>query len=105
MPGTVRIIIFYLISILLRIFLKRKIKVSLGWIRIEPATELYKVALEQGVIASDQSLLQSDSENIKKSFYLNQSLDRTDKFMLQFLRFSDGLKKKIKKILKRGDKH
>lgn len=100
--GVLRIMLYKVISILIKIVLRRKVNVYTGWIRLEPSTELYKMAIEQGVISCNKPLLQSDQNDIKTLFYLNPSLRKTDKVILEIVYYKILLKEKIKKLIRRG---
>jgi radical SAM superfamily enzyme YgiQ (UPF0313 family) len=55
--------------------LKRRGGVGLSWIRLEPGTKLYEIALSEGIITRDTDLLpEPDSVRWKELFYVNRSL-------------------------------
>ncbi|MCI4626499.1 MAG: cobalamin-dependent protein [Candidatus Magnetoovum sp. WYHC-5] len=96
--GMVKILIYKFTALLVKIFMGRRFIVSFNWIRIEPSTELYKIALESGVINREKSLLQQGSEEIKSFFYYNKSLAAMNKRVRYIVMFAQ----RLKKLLKRG---
>jgi hypothetical protein len=57
------------------------------WIRVEPETEVYRIALEKGVLTPDTQLLPDTAEGLKKVFYRQPSLKYVD-FLLVALHSS-----------------
>lgn len=80
--GMLRMFGYKVISVLMKIFLRRRIYVTIGWIRIEPETGVYTVAVDQGVIPPDTPLLQESREEIGRFFYVKPSLRRLDGLIL-----------------------
>lgn len=47
---------------------------TIGWIRIEPHTEIHRIALKEGVISEKTDLLPEKEENLRKLYYTVPSL-------------------------------
>jgi radical SAM superfamily enzyme YgiQ (UPF0313 family) len=70
---------------------------DVGWIRIEPHTELYKTAIEEGFINSQTELLPEDEKELLKLFYTPPS-------QRHFTLFMDFILAIIETVLKPGVK-
>ena len=58
--------------------------VGLGWIRIEPYTEIYQTAIKEGIINKDTALLPENEEELAKLFYVPPS-QRYSYAMMNFI--------------------
>jgi len=96
--GMLRILFYKFLSLAIKKILKRDIYVHIGWIRLEPDTEIYDVALKQGIVSENRSLLPSSKADVKSLFYLNPSLKYMDKFALRVVSILDFIKEKNAKI-------
>lgn len=47
--------------------------VGLGWIRIEPHTEIFDTAIQEGLISKDAKMIPDNEEELKNLFYLPKS--------------------------------
>ncbi len=69
--GILKTIFMYLrINILL--FLRGG--ATIGWIRIEPHTEIHRIAIEEGVISENTGLLPDKEDNLRRLYYTVPSL-------------------------------
>ena len=59
--------------------------VSLQWIRIEPHTLIYEIALKEGLITEKTPMLPEAEEGLKNLFYVNPSMQLSDTIILFFL--------------------
>lgn len=83
-----------------KLILKGRGGVFLNWIRIEPDTEVYRMAIEDGVIDEHANLLPENAKDLHRLFYSHPSLKHADYIMLLFLKTISI----IKKIFRRGKK-
>ncbi|MBZ0158361.1 MAG: cobalamin-dependent protein [Alphaproteobacteria bacterium] len=95
--GMLRMFGYKVVSVLMKIFLKRRVYVTIGWIRIEPETGIHAVAVDQGVIPPDTPLLQKGREEIRRFFYVKPSLRRLDGFVLAARNLMRSIRGKRKK--------
>jgi hypothetical protein len=84
--GVLKLLWFKALSVLVKLLLRRRINVAIGWIRIEPETELHQLAIRQGLIPAGVSLLQKSREDIMKFFYLNPALSTAERILLALRR-------------------
>lgn len=61
-------------------------RVTVNWIRIEPGTEIHKIALANGVLKPNDSLLPKTLEGLRDTFYNHPSLKKLDIVILCFMR-------------------
>lgn len=95
--AMVRVVVYKLISHVIRLVLRRKFIVSFNWIRIEPNTELHKIAINERVIDKDTRLLQRNWRDIGNFFYHNPKVVTADSIIKKLSYFV----RKIKRLLKR----
>ena len=94
--GYLKTIYFYIKG---NILLIGRGKININWIRIEPHTEVYKLALDEGVIKRDTDLLPDDEAGFESLFYNTPLLKIFDKFVILMLVLSDKLFKPFLKSL------
>ncbi|MCF6147046.1 MAG: radical SAM protein [Candidatus Kuenenia sp.] len=94
--GMIKMLFYKSVSLVVKKILKRNINVQIGWIRLEPDTEIYKTAIKQGIISPVKSLLPENTDNIKTLFYLNPSLRFLDMVVLTMASVTESIKGKIK---------
>ncbi len=58
---------------------------SMGWIRIEPETEIHRIAIEEGVINQETDLLPDLEEDLDALYYTPPSMKYGDKLVLAVL--------------------
>jgi len=93
--GIFKMLLYKFMAIMIRVLFKRRVTVLTGWIRIEPDTETYRIAIEQGNISKDRSLLPKNRNDIKSLFYLKPSLKYIDYALLKLANLSNLLKGKF----------
>ncbi|MFO0752359.1 MAG: radical SAM protein [Thermodesulfovibrionales bacterium] len=80
--GMLRMFGYKVVSVLMKVLLKRRIYVTIGWIRIEPETGIHRIAVDQGVLPPGIPLLQESREDIGRFFYVKPALRRMDGLVL-----------------------
>lgn len=80
--GVLKILWYKLLSVGIKVLLRRKLHVAVGWIRIEPDTELHRLAERQGLLPAGASLLQESREGLGRFFYHNPALRTVDRVLL-----------------------
>lgn len=73
--------------------LKRRGGVSISWIRIEPDTQIYNIAMEEGIINKNTELLPEKEKDLANIYYSAPSMWYADR-LIEFLNLS------VNKILK-----
>jgi len=71
--------------------------VHLGWVRIEPNTDLHQQAVEQGIIRIDAELLPENDKDFAKLFYVHPSFRYLDACVISLLNFVDYIFKPNKR--------
>jgi radical SAM superfamily enzyme YgiQ (UPF0313 family) len=84
LKGLFKTIIFYIKS---KLYLRRRGGSFLNWIRLEPETKAYQIAIEKGVIKNNVDLLPDNEKDLRKVFYSNPHLKHLDFFVLLVLKF------------------
>ncbi|MBM4055026.1 MAG: radical SAM protein [Planctomycetes bacterium] len=101
--GMIKMLFYKFVSLIVKKILKRNINVQVGWIRLEPDTEIYNIAIKQEIISPAKSLLPANTDDIKNLFYLNPSLKFLDIAVLTMASIAESVKGKIKqKIIGRA---
>ena len=90
-------ILFFLIPIMLR---GRGRVFGLGWIRVEPHTEIHRMAIEEGILKEDTELLPNDENDLKKLFYCRSSFNFFDFIIIYAFKFAEEVLKPIFKLLR-----
>lgn len=70
----------------------------LGWIRIEPHTEIHRLAIEEGFLSEDNDLLPKDEKELKTLFYTKPSYWYLDFFILYLVKFVEDIVKPFAKF-------
>ena len=73
---------------------------GLGWIRIEPHTEIYRIALDEGIINEGTDLLPTDEKELEGLFYCRPSSRFFDFFIIYIFKFIEEALRPILKFLK-----
>jgi hypothetical protein len=94
LAGLLKTIFFYF---RVKLALKRRGGASLNWIRIEPDTEVYNIALREGMLDKSTALLPSDEKGLKNLFYSRSSLSKGDPAIIGFFKAVELLKKMVRK--------
>ncbi len=97
--GMIKMLFYKFLSLAAKKILKRNVNVQIGWIRLEPDTEIYRVAMKQGIISPGKSLLPANANDVKTLFYLNPSLQFLDRIVLAMASVTESIKGKIKHTL------
>ena len=97
LAGYIKTIYFFIKANLL---LTGKGGVHLNWIRIEPNTEIHRIALERGIIDKDTELLPHDERELSSLFYTQSSLKYMNMIVNAFLTVTDKLLKPLSKVLR-----
>jgi radical SAM superfamily enzyme YgiQ (UPF0313 family) len=84
--GMLKMLWFKVFALMIKVLRRRRINVAIGWIRIEPDTELHRLAVRQGLLHPEASLLQGSRDELKSFFYLNPALRSADRALLALLR-------------------
>lgn len=66
-----------------------------GWIRIEPGTEIHKLALTNGALKPDGRLLPETSEKLQDTFYIHPPLKKLDAVIINLMKMSTILKRTV----------
>jgi radical SAM superfamily enzyme YgiQ (UPF0313 family) len=74
---------------------------TIGWIRVEYNTKMYRYAIDEGLISKEISLLPTDEKGLVKLFYFNRSYKYFDFFVLYFIKFTEQIIKPAGKFLQR----
>ena len=99
MKIIVKMLFYKTLSLIAKKILRRNINVQIGWIRLEPDTEIYRVAMNQGIISPGRSLLPANTDDVKALFYLNPSLQFLDRIVLAMASMTESIKGKIRHTL------
>lgn len=78
--GFIQTLLFY---IKMRITLPENSWILFNWIRIEPDTQVYRVALEEGVISKETPLLTEDLAIYPEGFYRHPTLDKLGRMIIR----------------------
>ena len=73
---------------------------GIAWIRIEPDTDLYNIAVDNGILKSETDLLPDAENGLKDLFFSQPPLHHLDSFVIVLLKITVGAKKIVKKIIK-----
>lgn len=74
---------------------------GLGWIRIEPDTEIHRRAVAEGNLARDAELLPEQYEALSQLFYCDRAHRRFDAIVVWIFRWVDtGLRPMVKRLLR-----
>lgn len=74
--------------------LRRRGGTIISWIRIEPDTEIHKLALENGALKPDTNLLPETAEGLEDTFYCHPPLKNLDIVIIHFMKMVKLLKKR-----------
>jgi hypothetical protein len=66
---------------------------GVNWIRIEPGTRIYDIALKEGVITEGTDLLPRDEEKLKEVFYIAPGMTNVDPLAFAFVKGMGRLKR------------
>jgi anaerobic magnesium-protoporphyrin IX monomethyl ester cyclase len=78
--------------------------VNLGWIRIEPGTKIYEIAVKEGALSKEARLLPLEEKELKGLFYSSpRTKAYADPVFNLLLSMIDGIKPTIKKRLRRNE--
>ena len=58
---------------------------SLAWIRVEPHTKIYDIAINEGIITENTDLLPEQTEELKGLFYITPGMRQAEKMVLSML--------------------
>lgn len=97
LAGLLQVLWFFLRS--KQFFRERTRNAFINWIRLEPASDVYKTALEQGVVTQDTDLLPDDESLLPATFYSNPRLRWLDPPVMAMLR-APKLARKVLRSLK-----
>jgi len=75
-----------------------RVRIGLGWIRIEPNTLVREIAIKEKIISEGTSLLAKNERELKKLFYRNPTFYFNDALFGVFLNIADHFLKPILKI-------
>ncbi len=70
--------------------------VTISWIRIEPETEIHKLALANGAIKPDTNLLPEQTKELEDVFYSHPPLKHIDTIIISFRKVARLLTSKLK---------
>ncbi len=91
--------LFYYIKI--KVFLANNGGASVSWIRIEPDTDIYRMAIENKLLKADTDLLPETAAGFSEIFYSQPPLHIMDYPIIAFLKFLRGVNKVAKRILRK----
>jgi len=74
----------------------------MGWVRIEPHTDLYRLVLEEGFLKEDVDLLPRDEKRLKNLFYCKSSYLCFDLLIICLTRLMENILKPFIKFLLRS---
>ncbi|TAN62254.1 radical SAM protein [bacterium] len=94
LAGLLKTIFFYF---RVKLALKRRGGASLNWIRIEPDTEVYNIALKEGLLDKNTALLPNNEKGLKNLFYSRSTLSISDPVIIGFFKAIELLKKAVRK--------
>ena len=83
------------------IFLFGRGSVYISWVRIEPHTEIHKIAIEEGSISKDTDLLPAEQSELPKLFYTNPSYRYFEYSVLYLIKFMEQVVKPFGKFILR----
>jgi hypothetical protein len=72
----------------------------LGWIRIEPYTKIYEIAIQEGVIDKNMDLLPESEKQLPILFYTNPSLKYLDIIAKVILAVMEKIVKPVFKLFR-----
>jgi hypothetical protein len=76
--------------------------IGLGWIRIEPHTEIARMAVAAGLIAPGTDLLPAHEAQLRHLFYCRNTAGWVDFLVLRVFRAIEGsLKPRVKRLVDR----
>ena len=90
-------VLFFKIPIVLR---GRGRVFGLGWIRIEPRTEIHHMAVKEGIIHEGTELLPHDESELEKLFYCRPSFTFFDVIIIFGFKFIEDMLKPMLKSLR-----
>lgn len=77
----------------------------MGWVRIEPHTDLYRLALNEGYLDRNKNMLPYTERELADLFYFKKSYQWIDRCIIGFSQFMENTVKPLARILlKRGKK-
>ena len=84
----------------LRSVLRGRGRIScLGWIRIEPDTEIYRLAIEEGILNEDTDLLPTDEKELERLFFCRSSFRFFNFIIISVFRFLEEYLKPFVKLI------
>ncbi|MBI5376225.1 MAG: radical SAM protein [Candidatus Schekmanbacteria bacterium] len=97
-PGQdlISFIKLFLLSVWYNYIARGNINVPLNNPRLEPHTDIYRMAIEEGVSLTEDELLPKRDEELSKLFYVNPSLKIANTIMLNFSRIIKGVKRVLR---------
>jgi len=105
--GLVKAVAFFLRVALSRLEKGSRMRAYVNWIRIEPATRSYEIAVEEGVLDKNIDLLPDEFADLRKTFYDHPKLKAVNPILMFFLRVFnttwDGVRRLRSSGLKAGD--
>lgn len=93
--GLLKTLLFYVKA---KLVLRGRGNAFMNWIRLEPETEAFKMAVEEGAVPNDIELLPDHTDGLSKVFYSNPSLRRLDPWLLFLLKLPSSVKLIIKAL-------
>ncbi len=100
-PGLMKALVFYLKIHLMR--LRRnapRFRAYVGWIRLEPHTDAYALALEEGSITREVELLPESGSDLESTFYRHPRQGWLDPFLARGFRIEHWLSGLLKPLLR-----
>jgi radical SAM superfamily enzyme YgiQ (UPF0313 family) len=73
--------------------------VFLSWIRIEPYTEIHRIAVEKGFLAEETDLLPEDEKELEKLFYTKSAYRYIDLMVINMVKFIEKVVKPSAKFV------
>jgi hypothetical protein len=90
-------ILFFKIPIMLR---GRGRVFGLGWIRVEPHTEVHRMAIEAGILKEDTDLLPTDEKELEGLFFCRSSFGIFNFIIIYAFKFLEQYLKPFVKLLR-----
>lgn len=94
--GCLKLLLLYF---LIPVYLKGRGGVILSWIRVEPETRLYAMALRERRISKDVALLPKDEKDLKQLFYHIDSLRLMNGIARMILNFTEKILRPMAKVV------
>ena len=98
--GLMKTLWFYIMA---NLSLRGRGRVTVNWIRIEPGTEIHKIAIASGAMKENDSLLPKTLKDLQNTFYSHPSLKKLDAFIIFFVKTVKAIKKYISLLLMKKD--